>query len=317
MPSRAISAGAQAGDVAPVVGDRAAGRLQELGQQVEAGGLAGAVRPDQRVDRALLDLQRHVVDGDEALELLGEAHRLQSHVHADATSPLRRFGIKPHLRDRFNRLRCPQARSCSTTETVLPTRARSRADKNTPRFELERATQRKPGGSGGEAASPGGGRRIRRRARVRWRGKRRQVPQAPGDADKKARHDGRHMTLQDRLRHTAPAEFLHRPRIAMNAKAPRIAPGLAKKGQSPKGVPFASAPRTKTRGVPISRKAAQAGEHRQRPSRDRNAPRPRRPPCPTTTATAANAGAQTASTKAGWRPVSGPINPAETCGEKM
>ena len=43
-----------AGDVAPLERDRAARRRQELGQQVEAGRLAGAVRADQGVDGALL-----------------------------------------------------------------------------------------------------------------------------------------------------------------------------------------------------------------------------------------------------------------------
>ena len=50
-PSRATSAGFMRGDVAAVVADacRAVG-VQELGEQVEAGGLAGAVGADQRVD---------------------------------------------------------------------------------------------------------------------------------------------------------------------------------------------------------------------------------------------------------------------------
>ena len=42
-----------AGDVTVLEADRAAGRRQERGQQVEAGGLAGAVRTDQGMDRAL------------------------------------------------------------------------------------------------------------------------------------------------------------------------------------------------------------------------------------------------------------------------
>ncbi|MNL68033.1 hypothetical protein D3C87_1926940 [compost metagenome] len=41
--------GPLAGDIPAVEEDRAAGRLKEFGQQVEAGGLAGAVRADQRV----------------------------------------------------------------------------------------------------------------------------------------------------------------------------------------------------------------------------------------------------------------------------
>ena len=59
-------------------------RLQELGQQVEAGGLAGAVRADQRVDGAAPDGQVHVAHGDEALELLGQTARLEDDVVSHA-----------------------------------------------------------------------------------------------------------------------------------------------------------------------------------------------------------------------------------------
>ena len=55
-----------------LVDDAPARRLQELGQQVEAGGLAGAVRADQRMDGAARDSQVDAVDGDEAGELLGQ-----------------------------------------------------------------------------------------------------------------------------------------------------------------------------------------------------------------------------------------------------
>ena len=62
----------QRGDVLALVEDAAAGRLEELGQQVEAGGLAGAVRADQRVNGAALDAQVDAVDRDEAGEFLGQ-----------------------------------------------------------------------------------------------------------------------------------------------------------------------------------------------------------------------------------------------------
>src|SRR5262249_36760541 len=58
-------------DVAPLVEDPAPGRHEKPGQQVEARGLAGAVRADEGVDGAAADLQVDIVDGDEALELLG------------------------------------------------------------------------------------------------------------------------------------------------------------------------------------------------------------------------------------------------------
>ena len=51
-PSRAMSAGAMSDDVAAVVDDDAARRLQEFGQEIEAGGLAGAVGADEGVDRS-------------------------------------------------------------------------------------------------------------------------------------------------------------------------------------------------------------------------------------------------------------------------
>ena len=49
--------GPEGGDVVAVEEDAAAGRAEELGQQIEAGGLAGAVRADQRMDRAAHDAQ--------------------------------------------------------------------------------------------------------------------------------------------------------------------------------------------------------------------------------------------------------------------
>ena len=50
-------------------------RRQKVREQVEAGGLAGAVRADQRVNRPARDREIDIVDGDEALEFLGEAAR--------------------------------------------------------------------------------------------------------------------------------------------------------------------------------------------------------------------------------------------------
>ncbi|MNT48544.1 hypothetical protein D3C72_1853280 [compost metagenome] len=55
-------------DVDAVEQNGAGGRLQELGQQVEAGGLARAVRPDQGVDRAAAYIQVDFTDGSKASE---------------------------------------------------------------------------------------------------------------------------------------------------------------------------------------------------------------------------------------------------------
>src|SRR5881397_2968201 len=61
----------RAGDVAPLVEDAARGRLQEVRQQVEAGGLAGAIGADQGMNAAAPHLEADALDGDEALEFLG------------------------------------------------------------------------------------------------------------------------------------------------------------------------------------------------------------------------------------------------------
>src|SRR6185369_508361 len=75
------------GDVGAVEDDPARGRRQELGEEVEAGRLTVAVRPDQRVDRAAANAQIDLVDGDEALELLGEIGRLEDEVAAHRSTP--------------------------------------------------------------------------------------------------------------------------------------------------------------------------------------------------------------------------------------
>ena len=48
------------------------GRREKAADQVEEGGLAGAVRADDRAQLAGLDRHRHVVDGDQAAEMLGD-----------------------------------------------------------------------------------------------------------------------------------------------------------------------------------------------------------------------------------------------------
>src|ERR1700694_998163 len=60
----------RAGDVAPLVENATRGRLEEVRQQVEAGGLAGAIRADQGVNAATPHLEVDALDGDEALEFL-------------------------------------------------------------------------------------------------------------------------------------------------------------------------------------------------------------------------------------------------------
>src|SRR5256712_3409200 len=62
-----------AGDLAPLETDRAAVRDQGARQHVEDRALAGPVRADQAQNLALVDHERHVADGREAAEALGEA----------------------------------------------------------------------------------------------------------------------------------------------------------------------------------------------------------------------------------------------------
>src|SRR5262249_45692010 len=77
------------GDVAAVVDDAAVGRTQELGEQVEDRGLAGAVRPDQRVDRAAPHPQVDAADRDEAREFHPEIVGFEDDVVShDATDPV-------------------------------------------------------------------------------------------------------------------------------------------------------------------------------------------------------------------------------------
>ena len=51
-----------------------------MGEQIETGGLAGAVGPDQRVNSATAHGKIDAVDRHEAFELLGESTRLQNDV---------------------------------------------------------------------------------------------------------------------------------------------------------------------------------------------------------------------------------------------
>src|SRR6478735_9743240 len=65
-----------AGDVLAVEEDGAGRRGEEAGEQVEQGRLAGAVGPDERVDRALRDRQVDAGDRREPSELLGQGSGL-------------------------------------------------------------------------------------------------------------------------------------------------------------------------------------------------------------------------------------------------
>src|SRR5262252_8018102 len=64
-------------DVTPFVDDTPARRLQKFGQQIEAGGLAGAVRSDQRVNSAARDAQANAVHRHKTGKFLGEVLGLE------------------------------------------------------------------------------------------------------------------------------------------------------------------------------------------------------------------------------------------------
>lgn len=67
-----------AGNVVAVIEDATRRRGQELGQQVEKRGLAGTIGPDQGMDVPGLDLDIDILDGREALEVLGKASGFQN-----------------------------------------------------------------------------------------------------------------------------------------------------------------------------------------------------------------------------------------------
>jgi len=66
--SRNLS-GARSCDILTVVDDFSGARLEKLGQKIEDGRLAGAVRTYQRMDRAAADLQVQPLDGHKPAEL--------------------------------------------------------------------------------------------------------------------------------------------------------------------------------------------------------------------------------------------------------
>ena len=81
MPSGDALVRLEIGDVAAFEHDAPGGRAQHAGQQVDDRGLAGAVRADQRVARAFLDGERHVVGRDDAAELLHQPLRFKHGGH--------------------------------------------------------------------------------------------------------------------------------------------------------------------------------------------------------------------------------------------
>ena len=136
------------GDVLALVADLAAGRLEEFGQQVEAGRLAGAVRPDQRMNTAATHLQRDVANGKETREFLGQPAGFKNEVIGQIESPVRHrceasrprgqlFHVRRSVRDvletvpapaasgpEYAVIRAPYARQKALHRGISPTRFR-------------------------------------------------------------------------------------------------------------------------------------------------------------------------------------------------
>src|SRR5207237_7863175 len=87
----------RAGDLATPVEDLAARRAEEMREQVEARGLAGAVRADQGMDAAAPDLERDVLDGDEALEFFRERACFENDVVGHQSFGGGRFPMKASM----------------------------------------------------------------------------------------------------------------------------------------------------------------------------------------------------------------------------
>ena len=128
MPLRARSSGAHLEDVLAVVADRALGHLvgRVAGDDVGERALAGAVRPHQRVDLALVDRQVDALEDllvlDRGVQILDLEHRRLLAIavalaHRDPLPPVLRPGAqlaKP-LRDSNDATRCrPSGCSVST-----------------------------------------------------------------------------------------------------------------------------------------------------------------------------------------------------------
>ena len=88
-------------DVLPLVEDLARRRLQKLGQEIEAGRLAGPVRADQRVNAAAADLERDVANGKETREFLGQSVGFENELIGQSNFPHQPSPRRPVARGRF------------------------------------------------------------------------------------------------------------------------------------------------------------------------------------------------------------------------
>ena len=75
------------GDVLALIGDAPGGRLQELGQQVEARGFPGPVRTDQRVNMTTANPESDIANGKKPREFLGQSVGFENELIGQTNSP--------------------------------------------------------------------------------------------------------------------------------------------------------------------------------------------------------------------------------------
>ena len=101
------------GDVLALEQHLAGARRQHAGQQIDEGGLAGAVRADQRVARAFLQREGDVARGAERAEALAERARFEQRGHGGVFSRCRHRCIRLSTMPRMP----PRANSAMTTSS--------------------------------------------------------------------------------------------------------------------------------------------------------------------------------------------------------
>ena len=74
-------------DILSLVQNLAGRRLQELGQEIEARGFAGPVRPDQRMNAATADPQIDIANGEEPREFLGQSVGFENELIGQSNFP--------------------------------------------------------------------------------------------------------------------------------------------------------------------------------------------------------------------------------------
>ena len=84
--SVSASSSLQIDAVAVAQAQAAFARFVEAGDAIEHGGLAGAVRPDQRGDLALSRVERQVIDRDQAAEAHGQMLDLEQDIGTSTIS---------------------------------------------------------------------------------------------------------------------------------------------------------------------------------------------------------------------------------------